>query len=67
MDLTITLVLFVLAIALMVFFGWQGARPLDITRTQPRMVPWRLLMVLMSVVLITLLVHLLQLLGPLLR
>ena len=65
-SLPLTLLALAVAVGLMVFFGWQGARPLDVSRVQPRMAPWRLLMVLTSAVVIFLLIHLVQILGPLL-
>ena len=43
MDATLTLILLIASIAVVVFSGWRGARPTDITRG-PRMMPWRFIM-----------------------
>jgi hypothetical protein len=46
------------------FFGWRGARPWD-PRKGPRMIPWRLLMLLCAALELTLLIHLVALFrGP---
>lgn len=44
--------------------GWLGARPLDLSRRgEPRLVPWRGLMLLLVVAVIVALVHALNLAG----
>ncbi len=62
MDLLPTLILFLLAAAVVAFAGWRGAHPFD-PRRGPRMVPWRLIMVTAAMVALVLLVHLANLLG----
>jgi hypothetical protein len=62
MDWPITLTLAASAAVLTGLFGWLGARPPDLARG-PRLVPWRLLMVLSAVGLILMLVHMANLAG----
>jgi hypothetical protein len=62
-SLTLTLVLTAATAGAMVLFGWLGARPLELTRTSPRMAPWRFLMVLSAAALLILIVHLVNLAG----
>ncbi len=45
------------------FCGWRGARPVDLSRG-PRMLPWRFMAALGLVAVIFLLVHLLALVRP---
>jgi hypothetical protein len=63
LSLPITVILFVVSSLLTIGFGFMGARPHDLRRTEPRMVPWRLLMMLAFVVALMMLVHLLNELG----
>jgi len=62
MDWPATLALVGAVAAFAAFCGWRGARPPDLVRG-PRMIPWRLLMVLSFFVLLLLLVHLANLAG----
>lgn len=63
MSLTVTLALLA---ASMIFGGicaWKGAQPLDITRSTPRMMPWRFMMLLCAALAMLLLIHLAGLFG----
>ena len=62
MNLTTTLVLLGVALAVMVFCGWRGARPPDPFKG-PRLMPWRFLMVGAAAIAMLLLIHLATLLG----
>ncbi len=62
LSLTFTLILLAVSVAVTVFFGWMGARPMN-PHKGPRMVPWRFLMVLSFTAVLILLVHLLTMLG----
>lgn len=62
MDLNLTLALTGAVLAVGVLAGWRGARPPDPHRG-PRLVPWRMIMVLSGAVLLYLAAHLLNLLG----
>lgn len=62
MSMTWTLALLVLAISLMIFAGWRGGRPLDLTKG-PRMMPWRFIMLLSGAFAALLLIHVGALLG----
>ena len=57
MDATLTLILLIASIVVVVFAGWRGARPTDITRG-PRMMPWRVIMLLAAALVFFLLIHL---------
>ncbi|MGE7198906.1 hypothetical protein [Brevundimonas sp. LPMIX5] len=57
MDATLTLILLIASLAVVVFAGWRGARPTDITRG-PRMMPWRFIMLLAAALVFFLLIHL---------
>jgi hypothetical protein len=48
--------------ALAVFAGWRGARPPDLLRG-PRLMPWRLIMILAAAGVLLALVHAANLLG----
>jgi hypothetical protein len=61
-PLNITLILLAVSLASVVFSGWRGARPPDITRG-PRMMPWRFLMLLSGALSFFLLIHLASLMG----
>ena len=50
-----------LGAALVVLFGWLGARPKPLGR--PRMAPWPLLMLITAASTLMVLVHLLNILG----
>ena len=62
MQLDLTLGSMLAAIALAALFGWLGARRPD-PRKGPRLVPWRMLMVLAAAAALLLLVHAVNLLG----
>ena len=62
LTLTPTVILASVSALLTFFFGYMGARPLDI-RKGPRMVPWRFMMILTFTVCLFMVVHLLNLLG----
>ncbi|WP_425995867.1 hypothetical protein [Caulobacter sp. DWR1-3-2b1] len=62
MDLPVTVTTLIVLLGLAVFCGWRGARPANILK-DPRMVPWRPLMMVCVVAMMLFLVHLLNLLG----
>lgn len=62
MSLTLTLALLIPTVALAVFCGWRGAQPPNVVRG-PRMIPYRLLMLLSATVAFALVVHLVNLFG----
>jgi hypothetical protein len=62
MELTLTLTLGAVLLALTVFCGWMGARPPDFKRG-PRLVPYRFIMLMGAAGLIVVLVHLVNLMG----
>jgi hypothetical protein len=62
MSWTATLVCLGVAVSLAVLCGWRGARAPDLHRG-PRMVPYRMLMVLASAWALLMLVHLVNLMG----
>ena len=62
MDLTTTIVAALIALALTVFCGWRGARPINVLKG-PRMMPWRPIMVGGAVLVLLLTAHALNLLG----
>lgn len=62
MTLNVTLSLFAACVAVAVFAGWRGARPLDFAKG-PRMIPWRFIMLLATAAALPFLVHLVNLLG----
>lgn len=62
MDLIVTSALLGLCLALAVFFGWMGARPPNISRG-PRLIPYRLLMLVMAAGVMLFLTHEASLLG----
>jgi hypothetical protein len=62
MDMTTTLILTAVAVAITVFAGWRGARPWDPSQ-RVRMAPWRFIMVMGGAVVVFLLIHVGALLG----
>ena len=62
MDLELTLVLFVAAVAIAVASGWRGARPPN-PHKGPRLLPYRFIMLLAAAVSLFLLIHLASLAG----
>jgi len=62
MDLTTTIIAALAALAVTVFCGWRGARPINVLRG-PRMIPWRVLMLGGAVVTLLMAAHVLNLLG----
>jgi hypothetical protein len=62
-PLSVTIALFASGLGFTALFGWLGARPpRDFTR--PRMVPWRLLMLLGAALTALTATHLISLLKP---
>jgi hypothetical protein len=53
----LTIALSAITLLLAVFCGWRGARPPDF-RAQPRIIPYRLLMLLFGATFLSLLTHL---------
>lgn len=62
MSLQTTLAIAAALLALTVFAGWRGARPSNPAKG-PRMVPWRMIMLLSAACSMPMLVHILNLLG----
>lgn len=62
MELTITLGVLAIAVALTVFAGWRGSRPPDLLRG-PRMVPWRFVMMLSGALALFSVLHLMTIAG----
>ncbi len=62
MDMTLTLALTAVALAITVFAGWRGAKPWDPSQ-KVRMAPWRFIMVLGGAAVVILLIHVGALLG----
>ena len=62
MSPSLTLVLLAAASAVAVFSGWRGARPPDLMKG-PRMMPWRVIMLVAGALAVLLLIHLASTLG----
>jgi hypothetical protein len=62
MDMSLTLMIAAGLLGLVVFAGWRGARPPNPHRG-PRLMPWRLIMLVGAACLLPLLVHVASLLG----
>ena len=62
MSLSLTLFFLAISLAVTVFAGWRGARPVDLMKG-PRMMPWRFLMLLSGALSFLLAVHLAALFG----
>ena len=62
MDLPLTLALCAGLAALTVGAGWMGARPPNPLKG-PRLIPWRMIMLISAAVLMVMLAHLLNLFG----
>jgi hypothetical protein len=62
MDLSTTLTITVAFVGLTAFAAWRGARPPNLIKG-PRMIPWRMILVLSAAVVLYLLVHLAALVG----
>lgn len=62
MTLTVTLGLAAACLALAAFAGWRGARPPDFAKG-PRLIPWRMIMLLSAAATLLFLVHAANLLG----
>lgn len=62
MDLSTTLTITAAFVGLTAFAAWRGARPPNLIKG-PRMIPWRMIMVLSAAVVLYLLVHLAALVG----
>ncbi|MEG1451301.1 hypothetical protein [Brevundimonas sp.] len=63
MSLTLTLILTALSTGLTFLCGWRGAKPTDIMRAKPRMMPWRFLMLLFAAFTMLLLIHVVSLVS----
>lgn len=63
MSLTLTLILTALSVGLTIFCGWRGAKPTDLMRAKPRMMPWRFLMLLFATFTMLLLIHVVSLVS----
>ena len=63
LTLPVTVILLAVSSLLTIGFGFMGARPHDLRRTGPRMIPWRFLMMLSFTAALVMLVHLLNELG----
>ena len=63
MSLQLTLALLAFFIVFGGICAWRGAKPLDLTRSTPRMMPWRFLMLLCAALTMLLLIHLAGLYG----
>jgi len=62
LSLPVTIGLATALLILAVFSGWRGARPPNLHKG-PRLMPWRVIMLLSAAVLIFVLIHLVGLLG----
>jgi hypothetical protein len=62
MSLELTLAIAAGLLALTVFAGWRGARPSNPLKG-PRMIPWRMIMLLSAACLLPMIVHILNLMG----
>lgn len=62
MDLSATLAITAAFVGLTVFAAWRGARPPNLLKG-PRMIPWRMIMVVSAAAVLYLLVHLAALVG----
>ena len=60
MTVPVTAVLAGICLAFAVFFGWRGARTAR-PHTEPRLVPWRFLMLIAFTGMVAMLVHLVNL------
>jgi len=64
MTLELTLILLAASAGVTVAAGWLGARPPDLRHdSKPRLMPWRLIMLLAATLSIILIAHTLTLLG----
>jgi len=63
MGLTPTIILAVTLLAMTVICGWRGAIPLK-TILKPRMIPWRLFMLLSFMAWMVIMAHLVTLVKP---
>jgi hypothetical protein len=62
MSLPLTLAIAAALLGLAVFAGWRGARAPNPLRG-PRMIPWRMIMLLSAAGLLPMIVHILNLVG----
>ena len=61
MDLTTTLIVLALAVGLYAYGSWRAARPAD--PLNPRLVPWRPVIIIAGLVGLLMVVHVVNLLG----
>ena len=62
MSLPLTLAIAAGLLTLALFAGWRGARPSNPAKG-PRMIPWRMIMLLSAACLLPMLVHIVNLMG----
>ena len=62
MSMTLTLSLLAVSLAIAVFAGWRGARPVNLA-AGPRMAPWRFIMLLCAAFAFLLFIHVGTLMG----
>jgi hypothetical protein len=62
LGIGLTVGLLAVSLAVAIVCGWRGARPFD-HRRGPRLVPWRMLMLLAAAAAFFMAVHLVNLLG----
>lgn len=62
MSMTLTLSLLAASLAIALFAGWRGARPVDLV-AGPRMAPWRFIMLLSAAFAMLLFIHVGTLMG----
>ena len=63
MGLTLTILVACLIMGFTVFCGWRGAKPAN-KLFRPRLVPWRILMLLAFMAWVAVMAHLVALLQP---
>jgi amino acid transporter len=61
MNLPVTLTVLCVAVALFAFGSWRSAQPAD--PLNPRMIPWRPVIIIAGVIALLMLVHLVNLAG----
>ncbi len=61
MDLTTTLIILALAVGVYAYGSWRAAKPAD--PLNPRLIPWRPIILIAGVVGLLMIVHLVNLIG----